>query len=125
MSSRRAVLLVDHGSRREEANRQLEELAGRVRRALPDREVAIAHLEIAPPSIAEAIESLVARGASEIVVHPFFLAPGRHVLEDVPRLAREAGERLGGVAIRMGPPLGLHDCVVEAVVARIEEAERS
>lgn len=117
----RAVLLVDHGSRRDEANLQLEALAEKVRARLPDFDVATAHLEIAPPSVAEGIDGCVARGASEIVIHPFFLAPGRHSAEDLPRLAREGAARHPSVSIRVGPELGLHPALVEAVLARIAE----
>lgn len=121
---RRAVLLVDHGSRREEANRQLEALAAQVRGRLPDRDVVTAHLELVRPGVAESIDACVARGAVEIVIHPFFLAPGRHAAEDLPGLALAGAARHPGVSIRVGPALGLHDLVVEAVLARIAEADR-
>ena len=76
---KRAILLVDHGSRRPEANALLEEMAERIRPRVPDRVVAIAHLELAKPDIAEGIDTCVAQGATKIVVHPYFLGPGRHV----------------------------------------------
>lgn len=118
---KRAVLLVDHGSRRDEANAQLESLAERVRARLPDRHIATAHLDVAEPSIAQGIDACAAAGALEIVVHPFFLAPGRHTSEDVPRLAHEAAARHPGVRVLVGAPLGLHDQLVDLVIRRIEE----
>ena len=118
----RAVLLVDHGSRRTEANAQLEALAAQLREKLPDRNVVTAHLELLPPSVADGIDLCVARGAREIVIHPFFLAPGRHSTEDLPRHARDGALRHPNVAIRVGPILGLHPALVEAVLARIGEA---
>jgi sirohydrochlorin ferrochelatase len=119
---KKAVLLVDHGSRREEANAQLDALAALVRVRLPDHVIAAAHLEIASPSVAEGIDACVAEGAAQIVIHPFFLAPGRHSTQDLPRLAREGSERHPGVSIHVGSPLGLHPLVVEAVIERIAEA---
>ncbi len=119
---KRAVLLVDHGSRRREANAQLEALAQEVRARLPEQWVATAHLELVPPSVPEGIDACVAAGAALIVIHPFFLAPGRHSTEDLPRLAREGVARHPGVSIRVGPPLGLHPRLVEAVIERIGEA---
>ena len=53
MSEERAILLVDHGSRRAEANAQLEVLAEGVRRKRPGWVVHTAHLELAPPRVAE------------------------------------------------------------------------
>ena len=118
--SGRAVVLVDHGSRAPEANALLEALAERVRARLPDRLVRVAHMEIAPPSLGEAIDACVAAGAREVVVHPYFLTPGRHAVRDIPRMASEAAARHPGVAVRVTGPLGLHDGLVDAVVARID-----
>lgn len=119
---KRAVLLVDHGSRRKEANAQLDALARLVRARMPDRFVAAAHLELEPPSVNAGIDACAAAGAEEIVIHPFFLAPGRHSAEDLPRLAREGSVRHPGVSIRLGPPLGLHPRLVDAVLERIDES---
>ncbi len=119
---KQAVLLVDHGSRRQEANEQLLDLAERVRARLPDRLVETAHLDVVEPTIGQGIDACAAAGAEEVVVHPFFLSPGRHTQEDIPRLVAEAAARHPTLRVRVGPPLGLHDSLVEAVVARIGEA---
>ena len=116
---KRAILLVDHGSRREEANAQLEALAERV----PERIVRAAHMEIAAPDIAAGIDACVAAGADEIAVVPCFLWPGAHIQEDVPRLVREAAARHPGLRVRVGEPLGLHPKLVDVVLERAGEAE--
>ncbi|HEY8431090.1 MAG TPA: CbiX/SirB N-terminal domain-containing protein [Sandaracinaceae bacterium] len=116
----RALLLVDHGSRRADANAVLEELAELVRARTRDV-VRTAHLELAPPTIAEGFDACVAAGANEVVVVPVFLAPGRHASEDVPRLAREAAERLG-VAWRVADVLGADPLLAELVLARAHGA---
>jgi sirohydrochlorin ferrochelatase len=120
---RRALLLVDHGSRRSEANAVLEELAVRVRARLPDRIVAFAHLDLAEPTVAQAIAACVAKGATEIVVHPYFLAPGNHSKDDIPRLAQAALADHPDVRLRITPALGMHDKLVEVVLERVLEAE--
>ncbi len=101
-----AIVLVDHGSRRSRANDSLEQVAEWVREAAPGRIVLAAHMELAPPSVADAVDACAARGATEVVVVPYFLAPGRHSTEDIPRLAREAAERHPGLAVRVTAPLG-------------------
>lgn len=118
----RAVLIVDHGSRRPEAIAQLDALVTLVRARLPGDFVTGAHLELAAPSVAEGLDACVAAGAREIVIHPFLLAPGQHAIEDLPRLANAAVRRHPGVSICVGPPLGLHPHVVDAVLERIGEA---
>lgn len=120
---RRAIVLVDHGSREPEANAVLEEVAARVRERAPDRMVRFAHMELAPPSLAEAIERCVAEGARDIVVHPYFLGPGRHASNDIPRLAREAAARHEGVKVRVSAPLGPHPLLADVVLERAAAVE--
>ncbi len=116
-----AILLVDHGSRRPDANAQLDALAAAVRARDPERFVTVAHMELAEPSIEQAVDACVAAGAAEIVVHPYFLGPGSHTREDIPRLVAEAAARHPGLRVRISEPLGLHDKLVDVVLARIEE----
>ena len=120
---RRAVLLVDHGSRRSEANVVLEELAARLSARLSDRIIAFAHMELAEPTVGQAVAACVAKGATEIVVHPYFLVPGSHSTADIPRLARAALTGHPHVTLRITPPLGLHEKIVEVVLERVLEAE--
>lgn len=118
---KRALLLVDHGSRRREANEHLASVARAVCERAPEWIVEIAHMEIAEPNVAEGIARCVAAGAGEIVVHPYFLGPGRHSREDIPRLVEEASRDHPGVAIRTSEPLGLHRGIVDAVLDRVAE----
>lgn len=119
----RAIVLVDHGSRAADANAQLDELAGLVRARLPDRLVVAAHMELAEPDLASAIERCVCDGASEIVIAPWFLAPGRHGAVDIPRMVEDARTRHPEARLSLAEPLGLHQGLVDAVLDRISEGE--
>ncbi len=105
----RAVLLIDHGSKRAEANRALERLAIEVETTLAASgeasRVFAAHMELAEPSIPSAVGAAVAAGATEIVVQPCMLSRGRHFEEDVPQLIREALGPSSEVRVVLGPPL--------------------
>ena len=120
---KRAILLVDHGSRRAEANAMLEEVTALLRERAPDRAVQIAHMELAEPNIGDGIDACAAQGAEEIVVHPFFLGPGRHTTEDIPRLVAEAARRHPRIRVRISEPLGAHPKLVDVILARLEEAK--
>jgi len=117
-----AILLVDHGSRRPEANALLAAVAEQVAERAPGSSVHFAHMELAPPSIAEGIAACVADGAEAIVVHPYFLAPGNHTTHDIPRLVREAAASHPGIEVRISEPLGLHPKLIDVVLARIADA---
>ena len=120
----RAILLVDHGSRRAEANALVEEVAERVRKRATHWVVRTAHLELAHPTIAEGIDACVDAGADEVVVHPYFLGPGNHTARDIPRLVGEAMQRHPGLRIRLSEPLGLHDKLIDVILDRVEEARK-
>ena len=120
----RAILLVDHGSRLPAANELLEEVAAQVRLREPSSLVVTAHLEIATPSIPEGIAACVEAGASEVVVHPFFLGPGRHTTRDIPRIVEEASAAHPTVPIRVTPPLGPHEKLVDVILERVGPQQR-
>ena len=121
---KRAILLIDHGSRRAEANALLEDVAAQVRKRAPESIVEVAHLEIAEPDISEGIDACVKQGATQIVVHPYFLGPGRHTTEDIPAQVERAGERHPNVRIRISEALGGHAALIDAILDRVSDADR-
>ena len=121
---KRAILLVDHGSRRAEANAQLDVVAEQVRKRAADSIVEVAHLEIAKPDIAEGIDACVKKGATQIIVHPFFLGPGRHTSEDIPAQVAQAARKHSNVQIRISEPLGGHAALIDVILDRVSDADR-
>jgi sirohydrochlorin ferrochelatase len=117
-----ALLLVDHGSKRRAANDLLEEVANLFRQAYPAMDVGIAHMELAEPTVFQGITALKEKGAMTIVVHPYFLGPGRHVTEDIPALIKEAARAYPDLELKMTAPLGLHPKMAEIMMDRIQEA---
>lgn len=117
------VILVDHGSRREESNRQLEEMVrifARTTGAAAGFEIVEpAHMELAAPSIADAFAHCVERGAKSVIVFPYFLAPGRHWREDIPRLAAEAAAVYPRIPFLVTAPLGPHPAMATIISERI------
>jgi sirohydrochlorin ferrochelatase len=120
---KRAILLVDHGSRRAEANALLEDVAAQVRRRVPESIVEVAHLEIAEPDIFEGIDACVEKGAAQIVVHPYFLGPGRHTAEDIPAQVEHAREKHPNVRIQISEALGGHAALIDAILDRVSDAD--
>ncbi len=118
----KAILLVDHGSVKAEANELLGEIVRLVERIAPDYHVEAAHMELAPPDIADAVAACVKAGSTDITVMPYMLAPGRHSTDDIPRMALEAAERHEGVRVRVSEPLGADSRLAEIILTRVEAA---
>lgn len=118
----RAILLVDHGSRRDEANAQLDAVAEALRRRSGDRLVRVAHLELAKPSVGDAIDACAAAGVTDLVLLPWFLGPGRHTSRDIPEQAAAAAGRHPGLRLRIAEPLGVHEKLVDVLLERADHA---
>jgi sirohydrochlorin ferrochelatase len=113
------VILVDHGSRREESNLMLLDVVRDFARSSGMKIVEPAHMELAEPSIATAFARCVERGAATVVVFPYFLLPGRHWNEDIPRLTAAAAEKHPGIRYLVTAPFGLHPLMAEIMQQRI------
>ena len=114
------IIIVDHGSRRAESNQLLLEVCAMFRQSSDYPIVEPAHMELAEPSIAQAFARCVDQGATTIVVHPYFLSPGRHWHEDIPRLAHQAASDHPGTSFLVTAPLGLHPLMAQIMRQRIE-----
>jgi sirohydrochlorin ferrochelatase len=115
----RAILLIDHGSVKAEANHMLECMGALVQQlAGAEVIVRIAHMELAEPGVDEGFAACVAAGATEVVAFPYMLSPGKHSTRDIPRMVGEAAARFPGVRFTVTPAFGLHDKLAEVVLER-------
>ena len=114
------VIVVDHGSRRAESNEALLQVVSEFQKSTSYELVEPAHMELAEPSIEQAFDRLVARGARLVVVHPYFLLPGRHWAQDIPSLAASASARHPGIAHFVTSPLGIHSLMADIMHDRIQ-----
>jgi sirohydrochlorin ferrochelatase len=115
------IVIVDHGSRRSESNQLLEEVAALFARRFAQLYdiVEPAHMELAEPSIATAYDKCVKRGATRVIVCPFFLGPGKHWTADIPRLAAEAAAKHPNTEYHVTMPLGIDDLILELLAKRV------
>jgi len=115
------IIIVDHGSRRSESNQTLEEVAVQFARRFAEHYSIVepAHMEIAEPSIATAYARCAGRGAQRIVVVPFFLGPGKHWTQDIPRLAADAAAKFPQTHFHVAPTLGIDDLILDLLEKRI------
>jgi sirohydrochlorin ferrochelatase len=115
----RAILLIDHGSVRIEANEMLVDMAELVQRIVGDGAIVkYAHMELAAPSIAEGFAECVRAGAAEVIAFPYMLSPGKHSTRDIPRMVAEAAAPFPGVIYSVTAAFGLHEKLAEVVLER-------
>jgi len=115
----RAILLIDHGSVRAEANEMLASVADLLQSMVGDTvPVRYAHMELAEPSIAVGFAACVQAGADEVVAFPYMLSPGKHSTRDIPRLVSEAAAAFPQVRYTVTDAFGVHEKLAEVVALR-------
>jgi sirohydrochlorin ferrochelatase len=115
----KAILLIDHGSRRDEANEMLGDVRGMIQgQAGSEVIVEYAHMELAAPSIEQGIAACVKRGATDVIAFPYMLSPGKHSTRDIPRMIDEAAKNFPGVKFSVTPAFGVHEKLGEVVLER-------
>jgi sirohydrochlorin ferrochelatase len=114
------IVIVDHGSGREEANRLHESFVEEWRGRGAYQVVEPAHMELAEPSIGTAFDACVAAGCTTVVIAPYFLWPGSHWDSDIPALAAEAASRHPGIRFLVAAPLGPHPLLAQIVEQRVD-----
>ena len=82
-----------------------------------------AFLELAEVLIPDGIKQCVTEGASSIVVLPYFLNSGRHVIEDVPGIVNDCIEQYPDVEIRLAPHLGASDLMMDLIISSAESVK--
>jgi sirohydrochlorin ferrochelatase len=122
-SQRTSLLVVAHGSRRRLSNDEVRCLARRMTDHARGRfrEVRAAFLELAEPSIPDGIQECIDAGAERVVVVPYFLTAGRHVVEDIPRDVETKRTEHPHVDIVIAPYLGEADAMVELMLTRADD----
>ncbi len=98
----------------------LEQLAGLFAARFSERYdvVEAAHMELAEPSIATAYAACAKRGATRVVVVPFFLGPGKHWTSDIPKLTAEAAVEFPGTQFHVAQTLGIDDLILDLLDKR-------
>lgn len=114
-----AVLVIAHGTPYPEANTPIRWLAERLPLHTGFPRAAAAYLDCNAPTVPQAVDALAAAGVRRILALPYFLQNGRHVREDVPRLLAASAQRHPDVTIRLAPPVGYDERLVDVLAERI------
>jgi sirohydrochlorin ferrochelatase len=117
-----ALLLIAHGSRRDEANADLRDIVAEMQKSGEYAVVEGAYLELSEPTIEEATARCLAGGALRVVLLPYFLSAGVHVRQDLTAIRGKLTADNPGVEFRLAEPLGPHPLLLEIAAQRAREA---
>jgi sirohydrochlorin ferrochelatase len=111
------LIVIAHGSRRQESNQEVMKLVELLQQRNETNYdiIATAFLELAQPSIQEAVDKVVEAGASSITILPYFLAAGVHVVKDIPEIIDEKTRQYPEVDFKMTEHIGTSRIIIEAL----------
>ncbi len=119
----RAVMLIGHGSLRSGAGAAMIRLAERTQAARVAPIVSAGFLNYSQPTFDETLARCVESGASDVIIQPYFLVPGKFVREDLARLADAGRLAHPGLSIQVAQPFGDHPALARLLLKRALEAD--
>lgn len=122
-TEKEAIILLGHGSRVPEAGKGMEEVARGLREKHGFPWVEVCFVSRLGPHFPEVFERCVKEGAKKVVVIPYFLHEGLHLLLDIPEMMQEEAKKFPPVKLILGKSLGFDEALVDLVRHRIEESE--
>ncbi|TLY02918.1 MAG: sirohydrochlorin cobaltochelatase [Thaumarchaeota archaeon] len=119
---RKALLIVDRGSREPDVRQELQEICSLAKNRAGYDYADYCFLEVLPPFIAEGIGRCMASGAGFITVMPYFLYPGMKLKDTVEQSAKIGNDKKLKMAITK--PLSYHPMMAHLIVDRINELKK-
>lgn len=117
-----ALVIFAHGSSVAGANESVERVTTRMAADGGYPLVEPAFLELAQPDLREAVARVVARGATRVVVIPYFLTLGIHLRRDLPKIVEGIASNYPGLRIDVTEPLDGHPSLVGILLDRARTA---
>lgn len=118
----KAVLMVAHGSRDQEANDQVRRVIHNLNHSLdPALLLELCFLELEAPGIDQGIANCVAKGAEEIALIPIMLLQASHSKIHIPNAIDQAKKKYPNIHFSYGRPIGIHPAALEICQTRLEE----
>ena len=114
-----------HGSQRKQSNDEVIVLADILRNNCSQQYniVNAAFLEFAEVLIPDGIKKCVNEGASSIIVLPYFLNSGSHVVKDIPDIVNETIGQYPEIKISIAPHLGASSLMIDLLISSADTAK--
>lgn len=116
-----AVLYICHGSRLKSALSEATEFVERCKSIRHEPIQQYCFLELAQPTISQAIGRCVELGATQIRAIPVLLLTAAHAKVDIPLELEETMEKFPQVHLQLGKPIGVHTELIDLLKERIQQ----
>lgn len=120
---KKALLIVGHGSRSEDAVAVFKQIVNEVRKKSSFSFVEGAHMELAVPGIRESVSLLADKQVKEITIAPYFLYEGMHLKKDIPEIISLLTEEYPGIDFRIAKPIGFEPLMADIILKRVSEID--
>lgn len=120
----KALIILAHGSRRQESNQEIKDLATEVNN-ISEKEyklVDYAYLEVVEPTLLQSITSVIDKGASDITVMPYFLNSGNHVTRDVPAMVDDAKKQYPDCQFKISACIGMLEDMPKLILQQAKQS---
>ncbi|OEF97992.1 sirohydrochlorin chelatase [Desulfuribacillus alkaliarsenatis] len=117
------IILLGHGSRREEANQEIHQMAKNIQERNPEGLYEVGFLSFGEPNIGDAAKRLIKKGVEKIIVMPMFLVTGNHIKRDIPSRLMMLKTTHPDVVFVLAKHFGPHPGILDIVEDRIKEAQ--
>ncbi len=117
----KALIIAAHGSRKKESNLEIASLTQNIsNKAKGDFDIIdFAFLQFAAPLLENKINEVVKKGVEEIVIFPFFIGSGNHILVDIPELVQKSKAAYGHVKFSVTRHLGKIQAIEDVIVNEV------
>lgn len=119
---KQAVILLGHGSIREEANEEVRNMWRMLAEQLPGMDIRGSFVEVAEPTLERTIGQLAAEHVERIVIVPMFLTRGNHLSNGIPRILEAMRQQYSHMQIDLTRHLGVDPLLAEIIKNRLREA---
>ena len=121
MQNDKAVIILNHGTRNKQAQESFNVFARTLREKFQAVIIEHASMELSEPSMPVIIKKLYESGKRDIVIVPFFLFSGMHIVKDIPEIIEEERQKYSDLKITFGKPLMPDKRLMDILYDRIKE----
>ena len=114
------ILILGHGSRRQEANEEWEQIWKLFQKAHPDLFVQRGYIEFVNPTLAGGVELLLEEHPlKNIVIVPLFLTTGRHLYQHIPEMIAKIEAKHPNINFVLSDHIGPDRLLLDIIEKRV------